>query len=561
MLFTTCQKTVNTIRITRDISQTITATEKNGHTIDPQWAKANNLSTLELYFASLKLKDTNKFKQDWLKQVFLTVSKSQGYVGPANQYAVGVLLGLTPTSPYSSAPELGLRVNVAIGQLSLSAAVALIGLPVHQKTRPWAALQHGESDSLQEEQRSEAISPVLWPLPKSTPPGKITLPEDLLRAEKTYWATQQEKAQQAEASQQNFDLDTPVIHHDSKELHSELLPGLCIGRAGLESNFSLREHFRNRYLSAVLNRLISNTNHRHHNASQFVVHLHNQPCHTVSEFFQALGEKGVFGHVQSGITTFGMHLHVKDEHTQHKVIPISRCVGTKTGIVDEDTGQEITCPVAHSGLTVSLKLGKGVEGHVQYYTGTEGFTGYHPDGEDTTVNVAGKVLLTRASHSNGFLSHSTFLQFAQNATALAIVAAACAEEHNMSCGGYAQWGVCQDSANILEQASGMHCTAAPGSGNGVARQKLARCARNLAQEVKELEGETLNVHVSAETYWQVAKAIVDIPCDATPSPLDTTSLASRLLTSVPEAVVECFGESGMVARQSLRNVSTSQYKI
>ena len=568
LLVTTCQKPVDTITITRDPSQTIPTTNlTNGHTIDPQWASTNNLTTLELYFASLTHK---KSKQDWLKQVFLTIAKSRGYVGPSSQFAVGVLLGLTPTSYYSTSPDVPLDVNVALSQQSVSAATALMGMPMNQNIRPWAALQHGESDSSPQNQ----FSNILWPLPKSTPPVSITLPEDLLQAEKTYLAAAAAAAAEAAppppSPQQTFQPDTPIIHHDSTELHPELLPGLCIGKAGLESNFTPREHFRNRYLSAVLNRLISNMNHRHPpsdlsnaalHSSCFVVHVHNKPCRTVIEFFQALGDKSVFGHVQSGITVFGMHLHVKDAHTKSKVIPIARCVGTKTGIIDEESGKEITFPVAHSGMSVLLKLehdgvGKDIEGHVQYFTGTEGFTGYHPDGEDTTINVAGKVLLKRTSHSNGFLPHSKFLEFAKNGTALAIVAATCAEEHNMPCGGYAQWGVCQDSANILQQASGMQCTTAPGSGNGVARQKLGRCARRLAQEVKEVKQELeRDLRVSEDTYCQVAQAIVTIPCDATPSPSDVVDLASRLLTSVPgESAVECFGEGGVAAQESLRKV-------
>ena len=105
----------------------------------------------------------------------------------------------------------------------------------------------------------------------------------------------------------------------------------------------------------------------------------------------------------------------------------------------------------------------------------------------------------------------------------------------------------------------MQCTTAPGSGNGVARQKLGRCARRLAQEVKEVKQELeRDLMVSEETYCQVAQAILTIPCDATPSPSDVVDLASRLLTSVPEESAEkCFGEGGVAAQESLRKVCVS----
>ena len=560
---------ITTIQTTRDPSQTIskTAVALNGHVIDPTWATSNNLTTLELYFASLK--HPTATNQDWLKQVFLTVAKSNGYVGNYSEFAVGLLLGLTPSSPYSNNPSADIQINKPINMRYVSSAVASIGMPINHTIRPWAALKHGENDTsdIDSNTSSDIDRDILWPLPSSVPPVSVTLPQDLLAAEKIYFKHTDPKL-----------LDQLVTYNkESKEINAGLLPGLCFGRAGRMSIFSLREEFRNRYLSAVLNKLISNNDDRHccDPKDVFIVTVNHHQCFSVSEFYETLGLHNVSGHIQSGLTVFGMHLHVKDVHTSHQAVPVARCVGTLTGIIDEQTGKELTTPVIHSGFTVAFTIGDGIKGHVQYYTGTEGFTGWHPDGEDYPYgNMLPKVdgLLKRKTNSKSgqMLPFEKLIQMTKCATALAVIVATCVEDHQMKCGGYAQIGVCNDSANILQHACGMKVTTASGSGNNIARQKLGRCARKFAIEAKEkLNGKEMNEKkeetnnketkgkkMSFDVLNSVAKAIAAVKNDtSTSSSGDIKDLAFRILQSLPEDALVTLGEGGAWTKESLQKIA------
>jgi hypothetical protein len=538
-----------------------------GHKVDREWARANGYTTLDDYFASLSIP-----KQDWVKSASLSAAKTLGLVGPASEAVVGMLLGLVPipkrpTSDGTVDCDWHPRDCLVLEPLVLAAAARELGfLPKRGVAcSPLAALRHGEADpnglkSVSERASAESSGGnVLWPLPGSYPPASsssLRLPEDMLAAEEEFLRFDDQRT--------GREPDALFIHEESRPLSEDLLPGLCFGAAGMRSSHTPRELFRSRYVSAVLNRLIGEP--------EFSVEVTSgtstggkvaaatTTATSVHSLFEALGAGAVQGRVSSRITSFGAFLHVKDESTNDEPRLIARTFGMKTGIVDEllssQQPQELVVPCLHGSLAVRVQLTESVNADVQYYAGVEGFCGWHSDG--------GPEYSINAERREWRVEHGTLLRMTRSGAALAIAAAECAEKHDMKCGGYGLWGVCNDSVMILQMAVGERVTVAAGNGGGVGKQQLALCARMCAnarrdKSAEEERGgsETVDDNLAAEDFDSIADAVWRLPTDATPRQTDVRELAGRILDSLP---VGCMGKGKAVGgaaytMRALREVS------
>ena len=293
----------------------------------------------------------------------------------------------------------------------------------------------------------------------------LKLPEDLLLAEIEAFATETPAS-----------VDRRYTSKDATPISTTLLPDLCFGTGGLISQYTRRQEFRNRYLAAVLNRLAAN---RLDNSVDFVVEL-GKYKHVTSAgaFMQAIGHsKGrLDARFQSQVANFGVDLCLQEQGSR-KLKPVPLVFALRSGVVDPISGQNIALPATHGSLHVRLALADGFDlGTVQFYAGTEGFCGWHPDSGWQAPWRAGHV-----QHGE-VLSMDELTRAADYGTALAVASARCAEQYSLSCGGYGDLGISNDSAAVLQLCVRNVCTFGQTGGTGVGPQRLFHTAMSLADD-------------------------------------------------------------------------------
>lgn len=129
-------------------------------------------------------------------------------------------------------------------------------------------------------------------------------------------------------------------------------------------------------------------------------------------------------------------------------IPLAFC--SRTGVTDALTGDSIKQLSVHSGVEVEIEdnvlLGKGVV-NVSFYTGIEGFTGFHPGGEWVRPWVL-------SGQAERFIEGgvSAVARAVDLCAAASVASNACVRRWQFPFGGYGGLGVCADSVALIEQA-------------------------------------------------------------------------------------------------------------
>jgi hypothetical protein len=271
-------------------------------------------------------------------------------------------------------------------------------------------------------------------------------------------------------------------YHTPKPFSPDLLPGLCLGFGGLTPGGSPYESVRHRALAMICNCLASNGLHWSEFSPKVTIPeagLSDQSYYpptaimvagvkveTPAELIDTLIKHGgpkarLTCHVRTNLTAFGISFCVLEEGApiptaptstdpssrfNYTQLPLMFC--TRTGLTCPKDGDPLKQLSSHSSVewifTDNELLGPGTVG-VTFYTGVEGFTGFHPWGEWQRPWV----LPNDVKRS---LSVAEAIRAADLAAAQAVAWNVCVRLWKFPLGGYGGLGVCADSVANIEMA-------------------------------------------------------------------------------------------------------------
>lgn len=500
--------------------------------VDPAWARKRSLVSLTEYFYQLEVSDG--VREQWVESALLALLKGMGLGAPAD-IAAGLVLNALPigavlpdsVTKTGDHPLAVAAAEMALDPLALATAARIIGCQVGSAPATELLAVGGEpADS----------TPALGLAAKSV----VRLPEDLLLAETEAFATETPTS-----------VDRRYTSKDATPISTTLLPDLCFGTGGLTSQYTRRQEFRNRYLAAVLNRLVANRLDDRQSVDFAVEIGKYKHVTSTGAFMQAIGHSNgcLDARFQSQVANFGVDLCLQEEGSR-KLKPVPFVFAMWSGVVDPISGQNIALPATHGSLHVQLALSDGFDlGTVQFYAGTEGFCGWHPDSGWQAPWRAGHV-----QHGE-VLSMDELTRAADYGTALAVASARCAEQYSLSCGGYGDLGICNDSAAVLQLCVRNVCTFGQTGGTGVGPQRLFHTAMSLADDTaptprkrrstgaggEQGERDSTSAHPNrnfAICIREVAEAVRLVPLDPLVSPEHVADCAKRALATIEQACRE-----------------------
>lgn len=443
--------------------------------VAPAWARKRGYVALSEYFEQLVVAEGDR--EQWAESALMALLIGTGFGAPAEAAAglllaalpIGALLPASLTQPVTH-PLAAAAAEAAMEPLALAAAARIVGCPV-DTAQPAELLTAGEP---------AGATPALGLTGKSV----VRLPEDLRLAEAGAFAGVTAAAAAAAA-------DTRYKSEEATPISATLLPDLCFGTGGMTSLFTPRQEFRNRYMAAILNRLAANRLHAGRGAA-FAVVVGEASVTSAGELLRAIAKsKGTLdGRFQSQVASFGLNICIKEKGDE-KLKPVAFALAMRTGVVDPDSGRNIAVPATHGSLALSLSLPDLSLGAVQFYAGTEGFTGWHPDGGWEAPWREGVT-----QHADP-LNVDELVRAADVGTAFAIASARCVETHNLPCGGYGDVGICNDSTAVLQLCVRNVCTIGQTGGTGIGPQRLCHTALSLADTTASTPRKQRNREIAA----------------------------------------------------------------
>lgn len=233
------------------------------------------------------------------------------------------------------------------------------------------------------------------------------------------------------------------------------------------------------------------------------------------------------------ITSFGMDmcLQEKSDGKPDHYRPVPVVFSAKSGVLEPESGEEIEYLMHHGFLALS-HAGVGPAFSVQWYTGLEGFTGWHSEGEAVDFpwfRCGPGVQRTLTSRET--------IRVVGLSTACSLAVNQCSDDHSWMIGGYGHAGVCNDSAAWLEQAVFGSTTYFPLLAASACRAQLSFSCRRLALEcdrgsqnarrvlMTDESGETLEL---GSSLMEMAEAMVAVPGDVQVPPSATLDALRRM---------------------------------
>ena len=308
------------------------------------------------------------------------------------------------------------------------------------------------------------------PIPKPANPAPPTTPDPLRINLQAYMRSlRTEMDLGPEPDKLHFAVPKPVS--------PELLPGLCIGNGGLTPGATPFQDARNRALTLVFNRVAANLlgmagvcprNNPNQPYSQVEVEVvPGVVVRSVGDLVDALVRHGgkkarLHTQIRTNLTAFGLAACVvddaaqlpkeattTDESVRLKYTQIPFCFCARTGVVSPNGGEPVLQLSSHSSIEFHFDENEllGDEGgrvSVTFYTGVEGFTGFHPGTEWIRPWV-------RRSDVREQLSVAEAIRAANLCAAEAAATNYCVRVWAFPFGGYGGLGVCNDSVAAVER--------------------------------------------------------------------------------------------------------------
>lgn len=325
-----------------------------------------------------------------------------------------------------------------------------------------------------------------------------------------------EKEREYDPLDKSFPPPTPISER--------LLPGLCLGKGGLEYSHTKREGNEHRLLCLLLNKL----SHNYYKLACkqkledcFTVLCGNKTCYFPEQLLQALVECGHEIEVCPRVmtTNFGIQLCVKEDDGSFTSIPTTLFL--LTGVERPSNGKPAYFGAPHGGMDVRIRgpiIGKTKQAYLQFYVAISGLCSFHPD-EDQDTPWAAKSTLAEPYNDKDMI------RAVRMCALVAVTFNRIATELNLPFGGYGVLGMCNDSSTIIDFALRGKTNAYPLLSTG---RYLGYIVASLIKLKEELDSSSCSeLRPVAQDILCLIKSAGNMPSDLHITPASLINLADR----------------------------------